>query len=111
MKVTRKNIMKEYPNTIQIGYCELQNLLRFRKADFCTSGIYGWNADIYPIDINIAIVTGYRPFGIIQPNYEIVKKYDEEALKIWKKYDYEKAKIKIDKLIEKFVKEVLKNDK
>lgn len=110
MNITKTNIKRMYQNTIRIGYCELQNLLRFKKADFYTSGVYGWNADIYPININTAIVTGYRPFGTISPNYEIVKKYDQQAQEILKngKYDYKEKENLVNALLDNFINEVIK---
>ena len=109
MNVTMKNIKKEYPKIIKVGYCELQNLLRFKNADFTTSGVYGWNADIYTVSIDTAICTGYRPLGNIELKRDIIKKYDDKALKIYcNEKDYNIAIKKIDKLLQKFIEEVTK---
>ena len=102
-----RNVKKEFPKIIEVGYCELSNLLRYKNADFTTSGVYGWNADIYAITYDVAICTGYRPFGNIEVKREILKKYDDEAFEIYKnEADYNKAGEKVTKLLQKFIKEV-----
>jgi hypothetical protein len=111
IRVTKKQIMEGYKNIIVAGYCDLQWLLKYRDADFNTCGVYGWNADIYKIDNNTVIVTGYRPFGNVR-KYGLAKKYDEKARKIALNYDtpWEKQAKKLDKLIEKFVKESIEQN-
>lgn len=79
VRVTRKEVLLHYTNVINVGYCDLQWLLKNREANFYTTGVYGWNADIYEIDHDTAIVTGYRPFGNIRPIHEIVKAFDGTA--------------------------------
>ena len=44
-----------------------------------TAGVYGWNADIYPITSGVAICTGYRPFGNVKPDRETVSRYEKRA--------------------------------
>lgn len=55
--------MNAYRNVIKVGYCDLQDALKWSEPDFYTAGVYGWNADVYVIDYDTVIVTGYRPFG------------------------------------------------
>ncbi len=107
MNVTMRNVKKEFPKIIELEYCELSNLLRYKNADFTTSGVYGWNADIYAVTYDTAICTGYRPFGNIKVKRDVIKKYDNEAFEIYKnEADYEKARGKVEKLLQKFIKEV-----
>lgn len=63
-KTTEKAIEQNYYKIIKVGYCNLQYLLQYEEPVAYTSGVYGWNADVYDFG-NIAIVTGYRPFGNI----------------------------------------------
>lgn len=58
--------MSAYRNVIKVGYCDLQDALKWREPNFYTVGVYGWNADVYVIDYDTVIVTGYRPFGNIE---------------------------------------------
>lgn len=114
VRVTKKQIQENY-KTISVGYCDLQFLLKCKEPTFYTCGIYGWNADIYLLDHNIALVTGYRPFGDYNASYTgICKKYDEKARKIYCNYkdynEYEKKLKKLEKLLQKFVEEAMKNE-
>lgn len=114
IKTTQKQIKNNYKNVISVGYCNLWYLLRGQNARFFTSGVYGWNADIYEINSNTVIVTGYRPFGNIESNqFEINKKYNEKAKEIYnnsKFGEYEKTMSKINKLLEKYINEILKGE-
>lgn len=76
---TMKGIRAQYPTIIQVGYCDLQNLLCMDDPAAYTAGVYGWNADIYPIASGVTICTGYRPFGNIKPDWETVKRYEKRA--------------------------------
>lgn len=108
IKITMKEIKENYKNIIQVGYCEIQNLLRGQEAKYYTCGVYGWNADIYEIDNNTVIVTGYRPFGNIKTNYEINSKYDDKSYKSWIRFgDYEKNVKKNKKILNNYIAELM----
>lgn len=109
-KTTMKAIKKEFENIIEAGYCELSSLLRYKEANYYTCGVYGWNADIYIINANTVIVTGYRPFGNIDAS-KISKKYEEEAREILKlNWSYEEQKEYINKLLLNFIEEIKEED-
>ena len=105
-KTTQK---KNYAAIISIGYCNAYYLLYFNSPIAFTSGVYGWNADIYDIN-NIAIVTGYRPFGNIHVDFDIIKKYNTEAKNIISDnaISYEDKKELVNNLLLDFKTEVLK---
>ena len=65
-QITKKAIMSKYRNVIKVGYCDLQDALKWREPNFYTAGVYGWNADVYVLGYDTVIVTGYRPFGNIE---------------------------------------------
>lgn len=110
IKTTKKEIQKSFKNIICVEYGDLQNLLSYTDATFYTCGLYGWNADAYKINNNTIIVTGYRPFGNIE-NYEVIKKYENKAKKIKENiFNYEEKKQKLNKLLNDFIKEILKNE-
>ena len=106
-KTTRKEINRNYNRVICIGYCQAQYLLNGKNPIAYNSGVYGWNCDIYDIN-GVAIVTGYNPFGNIRPDYETIKKYEDEARKIacnsWG--NYQKMIDQTDKLLNQFIEEV-----
>lgn len=108
IRVKEYDIKDGWANIICVGYCELQYLLYYKDADFYTAGTYGWKADFYKINNSTIISTGYCPIGNIR-NYELARKYDKKAEKIVYDYDLEYAKKtkKLDKLLEKFIAEIL----
>lgn len=110
-RITMKAIKNGFNNIIEVSYCELSSLLRYSNPNYYTCGVYGWNADIYIINTNTVIVTGYRPFGNIR-NRKIVKKYEEEARKILEtKWNYEEQKKYINILLLEFIEEITKEEK
>ena len=116
-KTTSKAIRKNYPQNyiLNIGYCDLQFLLKYESPRAYTSGIYGWNYDLYDID-GIAICTGYRgmPSGK-SFDYNLVRKYETKAQKItcrhkkdnqtWEQF-LNKQRKDTKKLLNSFLKEV-----
>lgn len=104
-KVTKKAIMQNY-TCISVGYCNLQFLLRYHTAQYYTCGCYGWNADIY-IFGDYAIVTGYQPFGKIKADYDLCQKYELKA-RTQKKESFVDNSETFEKLIDNFIKEVIK---
>jgi hypothetical protein len=76
-KTTRKAVEENFAKVISVGYCSLQKLLTYETPIAYTRGVYGWNADIYTFG-NVAIVTGYRPFGE-DVDYSLCKEYEEKA--------------------------------
>lgn len=105
-KTTQKAINAGYYNRICIPYCELQTLLDYETPRAYTAGAYGWNADIYEISNNTAIITGYRPWGNVRPDYETLKRYEKAARDIAYKMSYEERKTELKKLLREFVAEV-----
>ena len=106
-KTTKKEINQNYKNVICIGYCDAQYLLNGKNPIAYNSGYYGWNYDLYDVN-GVAIVTGYRPFGNIRPDYDTIKKYEDEARKIacnsWG--NYQKMLDQVDQLLNQFIEEV-----
>ena len=98
IETTKKSVLSSY-TCISIGYCELETLLKYESpVAFTCSKTYGWRADVYVFG-NVAIVTGYAPFGkhII---YDVVQKYEDKSYTINNKED-------MRKLIDRFIKEAL----
>ena len=76
-KVTKKQVVASYSNILKLSYCELQHLLNRFSPQYCTCGIYGWNADVYIID-GMCIVTGYNPFGGEYPASDEIDRVEKE---------------------------------
>ena len=88
-RTTKREIMNNYDNVISCSYCGLQRLLSCANPESYTCGVYGWNADIYKVDCNTVIVTGYRPFGRCSIDYDTSKRYERAAEEICKQYPFE----------------------
>ena len=111
-KVTDRQLRDGY-YTIEVGYCDAQNILRFATARFYNYGVYGWRYDVYELDWNLAICTGYQPVRSIPKKVntqavEIIEKYDKKAEAIrsanYKNYaNYRRA---IERLYNKMVTEL-----
>ena len=105
-KTTRKSVKESGGTILKVRCCGLQSLLRFKDPIAYTSGVYGWNADIYDID-GVIIVTGYRPFGNYS-NYDHVAEDEKKARKIEEDYklDWETRRNDVNKLLDEFVNKV-----
>ena len=108
-KTTEKAIRENYTNIICIGYCDLQTVLNYKTPIAYTCGVYGWNADVYEINNNTVICTGYRPIGNIRPSYELTRKYDKLAEKIvYTSGEYREKKQQLDNMLSDFIGDVMK---
>lgn len=119
LKVSKREIRNNFKNVLYCGYCELSDLLSYKNADYYNANSYGWRNDIYLINNNTVIVTGYEPFGNIEVPREIAKKYNNIAYRIKKNglkdaqtkkitFDYNILKNNIDEVIEEMVQEIIK---
>ena len=77
--VTKKWVNQNFQRRLYTGYCNLQNLLWYKSPAYYTTRVEGWGADIYLIDQQTVIITGYAPFGNIHIPYELAKHYDSIA--------------------------------
>ena len=103
---TKKEITNGFNHVICVPYCDLEQLLQYESPSAYTTRTEGWGADIY-IFGGVAIATGYAPFGNIRPSYEINKKYDDMATKMFPEYfnDLE-TDLAYQKMINNYIEEV-----
>ncbi len=92
-QITKRAIMNGYKNVIRVGYCDLQSALKWREPNYYTAGVYGWNADVYVIDDETVIVTGYRPFGNIELTRNVIDALNSCAENLRHYFKYDIAKI------------------
>ena len=106
VKTSKKSVKNYFNNIYSIGYCNAQYLLQGVNPFAYSSGTYGWSCDYYEIE-GICISTGYSPIGK-SIDYDLVRKYDDKAMKILDNYniDYQKRKNKVNKLLLKFINEI-----
>ena len=111
-KVTDREVREGY-YTISLSYCGAQDILNFQSAKFYNYGVYGWRYDVYELDYNLAICTGYSPIRSIPEKMnraavEVITKYNDKARKTesrnYKTYtNYRRA---IERLYKKMVAEL-----
>ncbi len=107
--VTRKWVNENYW-CCSVGYCDLQNLLRYQSADYYTCGVYGWNFDIYTFG-DYAITTGYRGMidNVSKDYHSLIREYDDKARGVlkaqWEK-PYEELKAEVNNLLNEFLQKV-----
>ena len=103
-KVTKKQIMSNFSEIMEVDYCVIQSLLNHFSPQYYTSGVYGWNADIYIID-EMVIVTGYRPFGNFRPDHKSFARVNKAYDKLYvKDLSYEKKCNQVKKLLKSLYK-------
>ena len=102
-QTTKKAIMNAYRNVIKVGYCDMQSALTWREPNFYTVGVFGWNADVYVIDDDTVIVTGYRPFGNMKLSREVIDTLNKCAESITRYFDYDMAKISLSNNLDELV--------
>lgn len=112
-KTTQKAIRTNYDYVICVGYCDLQHMLSTINPIAYTVRREGWGCDIYELAPNVALTTGYAPFGNIKPAYDIIHRYEVEAKHMMYKpnggYNFDYPRL-LDALRHQFVQEVLQND-
>lgn len=107
--VSRKWVRDNY-YCCSVGYCYLQNLLRYQSASYYTCGVYGWNFDVYTFG-DYAITTGYRGMiDNVQKEYDsLIREYEDKARELlkemWKK-PYEELKTEVNNLLKEFLQKV-----
>ena len=116
-KVTKKELVESYNNIISIGYCTAEYLLKYKTPRFYYSNNYGWRFDVYEIDYNTILTTGYGYLKTSKNQKEISKiisKYNTRAYKILQNYNYKTINKRLDNNLSKCIKEIkelLNNDK
>lgn len=106
-KITKKYVMNTYKKVVKVGYCDLQELLTFAKQIGYTAGVYGWNANVYACDLDVVIVTGYRPFGNVDVDFALCEKYEKKAHELKKNiFDCGKLRSALDALLDEFIGEL-----
>ena len=107
MRVYKKHVRAAYPIVAYCGYCDLQYTLYFTPKFGHTERAEGWGCDVYEIAPDIALTTGYDPFGNRRLPLAFTARYEEKAKQILEKNAYSyKAEKKLEKLLKKMVAEI-----
>lgn len=102
-KTTIKAIKAGASNVRYSGYCDLQYLLQCHSPVAYTSGVYGWNFDVYEV-YGMTICTGYR--GMPGKRLEGMEEYEKKAVSVWTDHNrpYEERREEDEKLLHEFCK-------
>lgn len=108
-ELRRKDVVNVSGYKFAVGYCGMQNLLRYQDRLGYTHGVYGWNFDVYKID-DCVISTGYRGMVGKSINYDLLRKYELKAEKIIHDWTipYEKSKQEVNDLLFELLEKVKK---
>lgn len=100
-KTTRKAIVNKCKNVRGTGYCALQHLLANHEPVYYTSGVYGWNFDVYEV-YGLTICTGYR--NMPGKDLRQVDEYEKAARAIFEDYSkpYEDRCTELEDLLKAF---------
>lgn len=102
-KTTAKALCDGACNLRCAGYGEIDYLLRAHGANAYTSGVYGWNFDVYYV-YGLTICTGYR--GMPGKRLEGTADYEKKAVGIWCDYSksYDERREEVEQLLHEFCK-------
>jgi len=102
-KVTKTAVKNSFNTILSIGYCDIDNLTRYKNPFGYSSGVYGWACDYYDIE-GVCLSTGYAPIGQ-NVDYKLVRKYEAKAQKLVTDYNinYDLKAKKVNKLLTEFI--------
>lgn len=102
-KTTAKALRDGACNLRRAGYCDLSSLLRAHGPVAYTSGVYGWNFDVYEV-YGLTICTGYRCMP--GERLESISEYEAKATAIWDDYGkpYDERREEVENLLHEFCK-------
>ncbi len=108
VKTTRKAIVNSSVNIRAAGYCDLQALLYNHEPIAYTTGIYGWNFDVYQV-YGLTICTGHR--NMPGERLKEIASYEDRAKEILSDHEnykgmngYERQKEEVENLLKEFCK-------
>lgn len=110
IKATAKSIKNAYRNIIAIGYCDLYYILQHFSPAYYTCGINGWNSDVYIINEDTVISTGYRPIHGKYAASKLIEEYNQKGNELVTKYNSYSEREELAKIyLNEFVDRVLKH--
>lgn len=107
MRLYKKHVRAEYSIVAYCGYCDLQHTLYFTSKIGHTERAEGWGCDIYELAPDIALTTGYDPFGNRRLPLAITERYEKKAKQILEENSCNyTAKEKLEVLLNELVAEI-----
>ncbi|WP_143739604.1 hypothetical protein [Alloscardovia omnicolens] len=95
LQLRRKDVEYSFPSIIKVGYCELQYTLKALDMERVgyTSGINGWNCDVFRLESGLALTTGYRPFGNVRVDSDRLRALEEAVQAVPWEYCDKRARV------------------
>lgn len=107
MRAYKKHVRAEYPIVAYCGYCDLQYTLYFAPKIGHTERAEGWGCNIYELAPDIALTTGYDPFGNRRLPLALTERYEEKAKQILRENNYSYiAKEELERLLTELAAEI-----
>lgn len=107
MRVYKKHVRAAYPIVAYCNYCNLQYTLYFISKFGHTERAEGWGCDVYELAPDIALTTGYDPFGNRRLPRAFTERYEEKAKQILAGNNYSYiAKEKLEILLNELAAEI-----
>jgi hypothetical protein len=107
MRLYKKHVRAEYSIVAYCGYCDLQYTLYFAPKIGHTERAEGWGCNIYELAPDIALTTGYDPFGNRHLPLALTKRYEEKAKQILRENNYSYiAKEELERLLTELAAEI-----
>ena len=107
MRLYKKHVRAEYPIVAYCGYCDLQYTLYFAPKIGHTERAEGWGCNIYELAPDIALTTGYDPFGNRRLPLAFTERYEEKAKQILRENNYSYiAKEELERLLTELAAEI-----
>lgn len=107
MRLYKKHVRAEYPIVAYCGYCDLQYTLYFAPKIGHTERAEGWGCNIYELAPDIALTTGYDPFGNRRLPLAFTERYEEKAKQILRENNYSYiAKEELERLLTELTAEI-----
>lgn len=102
-RTTKKAIREMIDPVYCVGYCNIQNLLRFIDPFAYSTRAEGWACDYY-YAYDVIISTGYSPIGR-KTDYNLCREYDQKAAAILRDYtlNVDDMRDQVNALLEEFV--------
>ena len=107
MRLYKKHVRAEYPIVAYCGYCDLQYTLYFAPKIGHAERAEGWGCNIYELAPDIALTTGYDPFGNRRLPLAVTERYEKKAKQILADNSYSYiAKEELEALIKELATEI-----
>lgn len=79
MRLYKKHVNAAYRIVAYCEYCALQSTLQNMSIIGHTERAEGWGCNIYQLAPDIALTTGYAPFGNLSLSRELTEHYEQRA--------------------------------